>query len=246
MITEYENTLRQIIIDFIGGDDECDYKVSPERKEKWKEKREIEAKKYNGINPEKRLIYYSDFYDLQSIIIKNWDLFIKVLDNKKRFEIFFSEIENYRNTLAHGRNLSLSQENLLNGIISDLKNQITIYHNKNEMKEDFFIRIIRVNDNLGNTWTNSLLDRPTSPPILRVGDEYEILIDANDPKGREIEYNIMSLSGFKIEQNSNRFNFIITNDLIQQSHSFFISAFTPASEYKNESTISINLTILPS
>lgn len=114
------------------------------------------------------------------------------------------------------------------------------------MKEDFFIRIIRVNDNLGNTWTNSLLDRPTSPPILRVGDEYEILIDANDPKGREIEYNIMSLSGFKMEQNSNRFNFIITNDLIQQSHSFFISAFTPASEYKNESTISINLTILPS
>ena len=49
MINEYENTLRRLIIDIIGANDNSDYKVSPERIEKWKEKREIDIKKQRSF-----------------------------------------------------------------------------------------------------------------------------------------------------------------------------------------------------
>lgn len=243
MINEYENTLRRLIIDLIGSDDDSDYKISLDRVEKWKEKREIENKKNKGLLLEKRILYYSDFFDLKTIIFKNWNLFLPILKNKKRFEIFFLELENYRNTIAHGRNLTLSQNLLLEGFLIDLKNSITIFHNKNEMKEDYFIRIIRVNDNLGNIWEPYVAG---NRPILRVGDQYELIIEANDPKDRTIEYNIFTTdNALYLTQKSNRFKINITNNIVGENTSLYIRAFTPNSEYKNQAMTSINITVLP-
>ncbi len=242
MINEYENTLRRLIIALIGSEDISDYKVSSDRIEKWKEKRDIEIKKNKGLLFENRIIFYSDFYDLKTIIEKNWSLFLPILDNKKRFEIFFKELENYRNTISHGRNLTLSQNLLLEGILIDLKNTITIYHNKNEMMDDYFIRILKINDSLGNIWESSLKGKR---PILRVGDQYELFIEANDPKNRDIEYKISSLGKFSLNQKSNRFNFEVDSNLVGQNTTFIVKAFTPKSEYKNEATKVISVTVLP-
>ena len=242
MVNEYENTLRRLIISIIGSADSSDYKVSSERIEKWKEKRDIEIKKNKGLTFENRLLYYSDFYDLKTIIDKNWSLFLPILNNKKRFDIFFEELENYRNTISHGRNLTLSQSLLLEGVLIDLKNAITIFHNKNEMKEDYFIRIIRINDNLGNIWESNLNGKK---PILRVGDQYEILIEANDPKNRDVEYQLFALNKFNLAQKSNRFSIEIKNNLVGESTTLYVKAFTPKSEYKNEAIKSIRITVLP-
>ncbi|HCW05911.1 MAG TPA: hypothetical protein DGG95_00905 [Cytophagales bacterium] len=243
MINVYENTLRSLINDIIGSDDNAPYKISEERISKWKEKREIEHKKNNGIPYENRLIYYSDFYDLKTIILKNWELFLPILLDKKRFDVFFSEVENYRNTVAHGRNLISSQENLLKGITFDLRNLITIYHNKNEMKEDFFIEILRINDNLGNIWGNA---SPAKNPVLRVGDQYELFIEANDPKDREIEYEIFLIGEkFRITQTKPRINFVIESSMISKMTTLYLKARTPNSEYKNEALKTISVTILP-
>jgi hypothetical protein len=242
MTTEYENSLRRLIIQIIGGDDDSPYHVPEERITKWKEKRDIESKTRNGILLEKRLLYYSDFYDLGTIIHKNWELFLPILKDKKRFEVFFSEVEDFRNSLAHGRNLTSSQEYFLKGIESDLKNLITIYHNKNEMKDDFFIEILKINDSLGNIWEPNKND---PKPILRVGDDYELIVEANDPKDREIEYEILSTTGFGIKQKNNRFNFKIPNELTGSLVSLFIYVRTPDSEYKNESVKMLSFIILP-
>ncbi|MBN2788031.1 MAG: hypothetical protein JXQ69_06885 [Paludibacteraceae bacterium] len=246
MIIEYENTLRRLINQVIGSKDESNFKVTEERILKWKEKRETEKKKYNGVLLEDRIIYYSDFYDLETIIIKNWDLFSPILINKKRFEIFFSEIEDYRNTFAHGRSLMLSQELLIEGITKDLKNLITIYYNRNKMKEDFFIEIIKISDSLGNIWRDKI--EPQTEPILRVGDDYEVLVEANDPKDRAIEYKIFKCGGeghFEIIQESSRFVFRITEELIGRHVSFLVIAFTPDSEYENSDSILISMSIIP-
>ncbi|WP_204346642.1 hypothetical protein [Psychroserpens algicola] len=242
MINEFENILRRLIISLIGSKDSTDYKVPSDRIDKWKEKREIDLKKNKGIQFENRLIYFSDFYDIKTVIDKNWELFLPILKDKKRFDVFFKEIENYRNTVAHGRNLTLSQNLLLEGILTDLKNLITIYHNKNEMKSDFFIEVTRINDNLGNIWSKS---DSWEKPILRVGDEYELFIEANDPKDREIEYEIFTLNGFKIKQKSNRFNFTVENILVGKSTTLYINAFTPSSDYKNSDGPLLNITVLP-
>lgn len=243
MVNEYENTLRRLVLQIIGDNDSSPYKVTEDRILKWKEKRETEAKKNNGILFEKRLLYYSDFYDLKTIITKNWELFLLILNDKKRFEVFFSEIESFRNTIAHGRIINFSQEFLLKGILSDLKNSITIYHNKNEMKDDYFVEIIRISDNLGNIWDSN--SRPQQP-ILRVGDQYELVVEANDPLARKIEYELSNkFCDFKIIQDSNRFIFTIENKFVNKSSWFLIMVSTPDSEYENYALKSIDLTVLP-
>jgi hypothetical protein len=241
MINEYENLLRDIIIYHLGIDP-LNYKISPERIQIWDAKKEIESKRKIGL-VEDRMIYYSDFYDLKTIIVKNWDAFTPVFLNKKRFEIFFDEVERYRNSIAHGRPLLKSQLLILEGILQDQKNLRAIYHNKNEMKDDYFIRINKVSDNLGNSWTSSIQVNKTP---LRVGDTYELLIEAVDPKNREIEYEVsFTSSGHRIVQNDNRFNIEITPNLIAQTTMLFISVRTPNAEYKNENAFQIVCTILP-
>ncbi|PLX05309.1 MAG: hypothetical protein C0594_07865 [Marinilabiliales bacterium] len=244
MIFEYENTLRRIIFHLLGSSDETDYKVSPDRIEKWKEKRETETKKQKGILAENRLLYFSDFYDLNTIINKNWELFKPLLHDKKRFEIFFSEVEKIRNTIAHGRSILHSQECLLTGILHDLKNMITIYHNKNEMKEDYFVQIVRVTDSLGNEWADNQ-GMLNNKPILHVGDNYEIIIEAHDPRNRKIKYSVSDINGFKIEQEESHFNINISKELISQHQIIIVEAKTDEPEYENRDSIHFAITVLP-
>ncbi len=226
----------------LGSSDSSDYKISNDRVSKWIEKREIEKKKYNDKLLEERLIFYSDFYDLKNIINKNWEKFIPILKDKKRFNVFFDEVEQFRNTLAHGRTLTSSQENLLSGISSDLKNLATIYHNKNEMKEDYFIQITKVSDNLGNIWAEN--SRPI--PTLRVGDQYEFIVEANDPKERPIKYELSYNKGKILnDQDSSTLSFEITNNHVGSHVTFIITAFTPNSEYENEAASVITAIVLP-
>lgn len=243
MINEYENLIRTIILELLE-DKPYTYKVSEDRIRKWEEKKEIEIKKNKGICSEHRLIYYSDFYDLKTIISKNWELFSAIFLNKKRFDVFFEELENYRNAVMHGRTLTKSQNLILEGVLLDAKNMKTIYHNKREMKDDYFIRINNVSDNLGSKWegsTNS--DRIT----LRVGDEYELLIEAIDPLDREIIYEIQFFDRVpKMVQKGNRFNFTITEELICRSETIIVKVFTPDSEYNNTVAMGIYVTVLPS
>jgi hypothetical protein len=96
---------------------------------------------------------------------------------------------------------------------------------------------------LGNSWTSSIQVNKTP---LRVGDTYELLIEAVDPKNREIEYEVsFTSSGHRIVQNDNRFNIEITPNLIAQTTMLFISVRTPNAEYKNENAFQIVCTILP-
>lgn len=241
MINEYENLLRDIIIKQLGFDP-ITYKTTPERIKIWNEKKDIVSKRKIGL-PEDRIIYYSDFYDLKTIITKNWETFLPIFLDKKRFEIFFDEVEKYRNSIAHGRPLLKSQLLLLEGILKDQKNLRTIYHNKNEMKEDYFIRIERITDNLGNIWTEKINN---NKKVLRVGDYYELLIEAVDPKDREIEYQLyFSLGKLDITQKENQFSFEISENMIGDIQDMTVIAKTPNSSYINETRFIILQTILP-
>jgi len=69
MIVEFENTLRRLIIELIGAEDDSDYKISPDRIKKWIEKRNEESKRNKGVMFENRILYYSDFYDIKTIVV---------------------------------------------------------------------------------------------------------------------------------------------------------------------------------
>jgi len=245
MTTQYENALRQLIIDILGDADKSDYNISNEISDKWFAKRTIEQKKNDGFLFEKRIIFYADFDDLGLIIDTNWEHFLPVLKDKKRFQVFFKEVAQFKNAIKNGNTLIKSQENLLSGITMDLKNGITIYNNKKNLVDDYFISIQKISDNLGTSWTKSNSEAQRNP-ILKVGDTYELLVEANDPKDRKIEYQLVHFSGqLKLNQNSNRFNFKIDKNLIGQNTMLIIKAFTKESDYKNESIRKIYLTVLP-
>jgi hypothetical protein len=251
MINEYENLLRRLIITILGENDEVDYKVSPDRIDKWKKKRDIELKKYRGTLSEKRILFYSDFYDLEVIILKNWELFIGVFYDKKKFSALFSIMDTFRNTLAHGRSLFTYQEKLIEGITGELQSSIIKFHNQNMSIDDYFIKIMKISDVIGHTWevgTGSSLAMLTEY-TLRVGDKVEIRIDAYDPKGREIEYelshDIGSKSKTKIINNDGVFLLEITKDMISPNAPFQISVRTEEEDYKNEKSLTIFYTVLP-
>ena len=176
MTIEYENTLRRIISLVLGDDDNAKFGISPDRVKIWKEKRETEKKKKNGILIESRLIYFSDFYDLKSIVHKNWNSFKEILLKKKIFEANFDQIESLRNSVSHGRSLCSFQKHLITGITGDLKSNLVKYCNKNMNADDYFIRILNISDSLGNQWEIGALNNTllVAKGILRVNDQIEL------------------------------------------------------------------------
>ena len=246
MTNEYENTLRTIISLVIGDDDTTEFGISPDRIEKWKEKREIEKKKNNGILIESRLIYFSDFYDLKNIVHRKWEVFKEILLNKKIFEANFDQIESLRNSVSHGRSLWSFQNQLIAGITGELKSTLVKYHNKNMDADDYFIRILKVSDSLGNQWgignlNNTLL---VAKGILRVNDKIEIFIEAYDPKNREITFEFGS-SQFQKVQDNGKFEFTVTKEMIGRPSQFWIKVHTENSDYENKLRKDVFYTVIP-
>lgn len=249
-IQHYENLLRTLILEVMysryGSEFENHFGVTPERIQKWEEKIEEENRRFKGAITENRLLYFSDFYDLGKIINYNWDAFKNVFHEKKRFEIFFSEIEKFRNTKAHGRVLFEFQQSMINGILGDLKNLIIMYNNKNETTADYFLKILRVSDNLGNIYNSIENSFPSmNNNILRVGDELEFHVDAVDPKDRKIEY-FIRVNGipFTKKTDSNILKIKIIDDYIGKYLDIRIVALTEE-EYDNSDGISFGYDVLP-
>lgn len=245
MINEYENTLRTIILNILG-DDPTIYGVSNERIDKWRAKKDEEFKKRNGLLTETRLIYYSDFYDLKNIVAKNWEKHFKeVFLDKRRFEVLYEEMEVFRNNVAHGRPLLSHQESFLKAITEDLKLKIVQYHNKNMGAEDYFIKILKVTDSLGNTWEEPRLGLITQS-TLRVGDTLELIVDAYDPKGGEIEYKIKcNKGGESYSSTDGKILLPITDSMIAKRASFSLTVSVPESKYENKAQIPCHYIILP-
>lgn len=246
MTIEYENTLRTIISLVLGDNDNAKFGISLDRINIWKDKREIEKQKNNGILIESRLIYFSDFYDLKNIVHKSWDSFKEILLKKKIFEANFDQIESLRNTVSHGRKLITFQEHLIAGITGDLKSNLVKYYNKNMNADDYFIRVLNISDSLGNQWGIGSLDNTllVTKGILRVNDQFEFFIEAYDPKNREITFELTS-GQFNIIQKSGRFEFILTNEMISHRFELIVKIYTENSEYENKLQKTILYTVLP-
>lgn len=72
----------------------------------------------------------------------------------------------------------------------DLKNAITIYNNKENLVDDYFISIHKVSDNLGSSWKKSNTIKQNQP-ILKVGDDYELLVEAMIQKTEKLNIKLL-------------------------------------------------------
>jgi HEPN superfamily Swt1-like protein len=192
-LKDTENALR----DFIGfilqqklGTEWIDKSgVSNDRIEIWKKRKKSEEKRQEAGVVEERLIYYADFFDLRTILQKNWQEFAPALGDWKTMDVWLGELEKLRDPEAHRRELLPHQKNLISGISGEIRNRLIRYRSKQETTQDYFPRIESVRDSLGSIWTpeehTSYL--PTKK-VLRVGDTLDFVITANDPLGETLEY----------------------------------------------------------
>ena len=222
-LREVENSLRDFISNFLKqkiGEDWINHcGVTQERINKWKERKESEEKKQVYIPPEKRLLYYSDFYDLVNIIDKNWDNGFKdVFGDKATTMVFLKLLNDFRNTEAHRRELLPDQKHLIIGISGAIRNKIISYRSKGETGEDYFPRLESVKDNLGNTWVAGD-PFPEVLGTLRVGDTIQFIITATDPLGENLEYSIF---GGKW-RDANVIDIKLTEKHISKGHDFGIA-----------------------
>jgi hypothetical protein len=163
--------------------------VSPDRLVKWNERKDTEAKRQEAGVVEERILYYADFYDLGTILKKNWNEFAAPLGDWKRMEVWLKELERLRDPDAHRRELLPHQKHLILGISGEIRNRIVRYRSKQEQAEDYFPRIESVRDSLGAIWTpaytSGLFD---TKAVVRPGVLIDFVVTASDPLGEQLSY----------------------------------------------------------
>jgi hypothetical protein len=166
--------------------------ITPERVARWTERKETESKRLSGEELEDRLLYYSDFYDLRTIIKKHWqDGFAEAFGKLKVVEVLLGEMEKLRDPNAHRRELREHQKHLIAGVSGELRIQMMKYRGKREDADKYFPVLEAVSDSLGNKVSNpSYAQTLQSQHPVRVGDEVEIRAFSTDPLGDDLEFSI--------------------------------------------------------
>ena len=193
-LKDTENSLRDFIAatleKSIGSEWPAQSGVTPERLRKWQERKEAEGKRQPGGFVESRLIYYADFYDIQTILEKHWGKFSEALGDWKTIRVYLSELEKLRDPDAHRRELLPHQKHLAVGIAGEIRTRLIRYRSKLETSEDYFPRIESARDSLGNIAGGGASSHIFAPQILRPDDVIDFVITASDPKGAPLEYAI--------------------------------------------------------
>src|SRR5665213_1856964 len=190
-INRLENALRDLIEEVLnrkyGADWENHLDCSPGRKAAWEATRSEEQRTRGGILREQRILYYAEFYDLETLVRKHWDDGLgDCFGNQRQTLVYLEKLGSLRNSPAHAREVSPEEEALITGMVAELRQKMATYNAK--MREpssapsdsELYAHIVSVADNLGNIATGPT-DFTSIP--LRVGDRLTFHCVAWDPEG---------------------------------------------------------------
>lgn len=201
-LRDIENSLRDFIelqLSKKFGADWLEKCINKERLPSWVSKRNTEDLSFKSGSIEKRLIYYSEFYDLKNIILDYYQhIFNDVFGKQKEFEVLMSILEKFRNPDAHRRDFLRYQKHLILGICGDLKSKMVKYRSFHETGKEYFPRIESVRDNYGTSW-NAVngYSREHEKTVLHPGDEIEYIISASDPEDLVLEYRVFNFTDWQ-------------------------------------------------
>lgn len=206
-----ENCLR----DFIGavlrarlGEtwiDDCG--VAPEKVAKWRERQAAEHNRQKDGVVENRLLYYADFYDLPTILKKNWEgEFKEALGEWRTVDVWLNELQRLRDPDAHRRSLLPHQKHLIVGISGEIRTRIVRFWSRQETSEGCFPVIESVRDSLGNLYARGDTIMVWTGMTLRVGAVVQYEVTAIDPMGQALEYGVQS-GAHEAWQSSNSLTF---------------------------------------
>lgn len=199
-LRDTENALRDFIAarleQTLGSEwiDACG--VTPQRIDQWRERKADEERRQEAGVVDERLMYYADLYDLKAILKKHWQGdFADALGKWRRFEVFFDELERFRDPDAHRRELLPHQQQLVLGIAGDIGSRLVRWRSRRETTDDCFPRIESARDSLGNLWV-AVVDRPSgavsTEMTLHPGDKVDFVVTARDPEDAPLQYGLGS------------------------------------------------------
>lgn len=198
-INSLENVLRDLIYRVISTDDDAaSLGVTEDRIAAWKARLEEEPKRRPGGTVEQRLLYYSEFHDLISIVRKKWDSnFKECFKERKRFDVYADRLNAFRNPDAHSRALLPFEEQLVLGMTGELRQEITLFLSAGAGGDEpeYFARIEDIVDNFGLRLAGSSLGPPSfgtarSAVTLRPGDGVNFRMRAWDPDEQPVKWRV--------------------------------------------------------
>lgn len=198
-LKDTENSLRDFISNLLRtkfGDEwivKCG--VSEARIKLWNDRKSVEDKRQETGVVEERLIYYADFYDLKTILQKNWNEFAIALGDWKTMEVWLSELEKLRDPDAHRRELLPHQKSLALGISGEIRTRLIKYRSSQETSEDHFPRIESARDSLGNIFAYGDSLAIYTKITLHPGDTLDFVVTASDPLGEPLRYSFSVETG---------------------------------------------------
>jgi hypothetical protein len=232
-LKDAENGLRDFIASTLSSKygqtwvDSCG--VGPDRVAKWRERRTAELSHGGTASVDERLLYYADFYDLDTILRKSWPLFSDALGDRKTFAILLKELGRLRNPDAHRRELLPHQKHLALGISGEIRTRIVRYRSRKETSSDCFPRIESAIDSYGNQWTPS----PHCPKCvltgmsLRPGDLIEFIVTARDPEDLILSYSLSIGGALTAWQSAPNFSLRLSEEHIREELRVFLRVRSP-------------------
>lgn len=202
-------------------------------------KRTEDRAKRRGTAVNEDLLAYTEFIQLQAIILDNWSKFEPALGKKKYIDAYFSRLSGFRNPAMHSRPLREFERDLVSGIVGELRNLIVLYRTTRGPDMKHYPRIEQVTDSLGNS-PNSPVDH--SPQLrLEVGDLITFECRGWDPEGRDLTWELTKHHGFGGEVLSEahgsaaQLELTVTEDMV--SEDFFVEiTMTSAGPYHRHGT----------
>lgn len=228
--------------------------VAPERIEKWNERKATEAKRQESGVLEERLMYYADFYDLKTILKKNWSgEFSAALGDWKTFEVYVGELEKLRDADAHRRELLPHQKHLILGVSGEIRNRIVRYRSKMETPDDCFPRIESARDSLGSLWVPGSdtgdLKAVRTNRSLRPGDILEFVVTATDPEDLPLQYAVQASGvGTRAWHSSPHLRFVVDESHIGKTFIIEVSILSPRPYHArpgNDDSVMFLYSVLP-
>lgn len=182
-----ENALRLAVREVLGDDWQQYVSDVPRIEAKQAE----EAKRRDGVTVESDLLAYTEFHELTGIIMKAWEKFQPVFDDKKRTQVWFDSLEDVRNAIAHSRTLVEYERYLIAGVAGQIRNQVSLFRTSEDATRKHYAIIESVRDSFGRLgYKDPILMIPdtSADPRLEIGDSISFDCVGSDVRGRELEW----------------------------------------------------------
>ncbi|MGV9510571.1 hypothetical protein ACWDQZ_33715 [Streptomyces tendae] len=159
--------------------------------ERLKEKQEEDRKRRDGAIVSDDLLAYTELYSLTQLVEKNWESFKPVFGDSARTKVFLGILADFRNPVAHSRQLLPFERELLSGAAGQLRNQVSLFLSRGDGPHRYYPSIESVTDSFGHVAGSDYdADRYHTGTRLNVGDRLSFHCMATDPRGRDITWRL--------------------------------------------------------